>query len=232
MRARVLIPFGALVAASVWCVLLLVVRKHEYGAAGYPYLVWNLVLAWLPLVFAALFVVSYARSRSAIELLAVGAAWFVFLPNAPYLLTDFVHLGTEHRLFDTVVIGSFALTALALGFLSLVLVQLVVTRIGGALLGWATAIASLYAASFGIYLGRVLRFNSWDVVNRPHRLIELAKLRLDDPFGNRYLIGFTLALGGVLVLAYLGLYGFTLLVSSTRRDRQPLVGSETRWPSR
>ena len=232
MRARVLVSLGALVAASVWCVLLLAVRRHEYGASGYPYLVWNLVLAWLPLVFAALLVVTYARSRSAIELLAVGAAWLVFLPNAPYMLTDFIHLGTEHRLFDTVVIASFALTALALGFVSLVLVQLVVTRAAGAALGWLTAMASLFAASFGIYLGRVLRFNSWDVVRRPHQLIELARLRLDDPFGNRYLIGFTLALGGMLALAYLGLYGFTMLVSSVKREQQALVGSETRWPSR
>jgi uncharacterized membrane protein len=232
MRARVLISFGALVAASAWCVLLLVVRQHEYGAAGYPYLVWNLVLAWVPLALATLLVVTYARSRSVVELLAVGGTWLLFLPNAPYMLTDFVHLGTEHRLFDTIVISSFALTALALGFVSLVLVQLVVTRAAGALLGWATVIGSLFAASFGIYLGRVLRFNSWDVVRRPHRLVELAKLRLDDPFGNRYLIGFTLALGGVLVLAYLGLYGFTVLVSSTRREQHPLVGSDTRWPSR
>lgn len=231
MRARVLISFGALVAASAWCVLLLVVRKHEYGDAGYPYLVWNLVLAWLPLALAVLLVVTYARSRSVVELLAVGGAWLLFLPNAPYMITDFVHLGTEHKLFDTIVISSFALTALALGFISLVLVQLVVTRAGGALLGWLTVVGSLFAASFGIYLGRVLRFNSWDVIRRPHQLLELAKLRIDDPFGNRYLIGFTFALGGLLVLAYLGFYGFTVLVSSTRRDRQPLVGSDTRWPS-
>jgi uncharacterized membrane protein len=232
MRARVLISFGALVAASAWCVLLLVVRKHEFGAAGYPYLVWNLVLAWMPLALAVLLVITYARSRSAVELLAVGGAWLLFLPNAPYMLTDFIHLGPEHKLFDTVVIGSFALTAVALGFLSLVLVQLVVTRAAGAMLGWATAIFSLFAASFGIYLGRVLRFNSWDVVRRPNRLFELAKLRVDDPFAHRYLIGFTLALGSLLVLMYLGLYGFTLLVSSTRREQQPLVGSDTRWPSR
>jgi uncharacterized membrane protein len=232
MRARVLVSLGALVAASLWCVLLLVVRKHEYGATGYPYLAWNLVLAWLPLLLAALLVVTYARGRSAIELLAVGAAWLVFLPNAPYMLTDFIHLGTQHRLFDTVVIASFALTALALGFVSLVLVQLVVTRAAGAAVGWLTAIGSLFAASFGIYLGRVLRFNSWDVVQRPHRLLELAKLRLDDPFGNRHLIGFTVALGCMLALAYLGLYGFTMLVSSAKREQQPLVGSERRWPSR
>ncbi len=232
MRARVLISLGALVAASAWCVALLVARQHEYGASGYPYLVWNLVLAWVPLVLAGLLVVSYARERSAVELLAVGGAWLVFLPNAPYMLTDFIHLGVSHRLFDTLLIASFALTALALGFVSLVLVQLVVTRAAGALAGWLTVVGSLFAASFGIYLGRVLRFNSWDVVRRPHRLLELAKLRLDDPFGNRHLIGFTLALGGLLVLAYLGLYGFTLLVSSARREQQPLVGSDTRWPSR
>ena len=159
MRARVLISLGALAGASAWCVLLLVVRQHEYGTAGYPYLVWNLILAWVPLLLAALLVVTYARSRSAVELLAVGGVWLVFLPNAPYMLTDFIHLGTAHRLFDAIAIASFALTALALGFASLVLVQLVVTRAAGALFGWMTVISALFAASFGIYLGRFLRFN-------------------------------------------------------------------------
>jgi len=50
----VLVSLGALVGASAWCVLLLIVRQHEYGAAGYPYLVWNLTLAWVPLLLAAL----------------------------------------------------------------------------------------------------------------------------------------------------------------------------------
>jgi uncharacterized membrane protein len=134
------------------------------------------------------------------------------------MLTDLIHLGQQHRLFDSVILGSFAFTALALGFASLLIVQVVVTRLAGAALGWTVAVGSLFASSVGIYLGRVQRLNSWDVVQRPRTLWTLAKLRLDDPFGNRYLIGFVFALCGFLTLAYIGLYGFTTLAAAVTRD--------------
>jgi len=216
----VLLPLTTLLAASAWCVLLLAVRKHEFGAAGYRYLVWNLTLAWIPLVLAIVLVVAYARRRSPAELLAVGGLWLLFLPNAPYVLTDFIHLGPEHRMYDTLLVGSFAFTGMALGFASLLLVQLVVTRAGGALLGWLTALGSLFFASVGIYLGRVLRLNSWDAIQRPHHLWRIARFRLEDPFGNRYLIGFVIAFCGFLTLAYAGFYGFTTLAASVRRDER------------
>jgi uncharacterized membrane protein len=218
VRSRVILPPAALLAASAWCVFLLAVRKHEFGAAGYRYLVWNLTLAWIPMLLAIVLVVAYRLRRSAYELLAVGAAWLLFLPNAPYVLTDFIHLGRHHRMYDTIVLGSFAVTGLALGFASLLLVQLVVTRAAGALLGWTTAVVSLFFASVGVYLGRVVRLNSWDAIQRPHRLWEIARFRLEDPFGNRYLIGFVVTFCGFLTVAYAGFYGFTTLAATVRRD--------------
>jgi uncharacterized membrane protein len=180
-----------------------------------------------------LLVVSFARRRSTVELVAVGAAWLLFLPNAPYVLTDFVHLGERHRLFDSLILASFAFTSLALGFASLLLVQLVVTRASGAMLGWLTVFGALFAASVGIYLGRVLRLNSWDVVHRPGLLWEIMTSRLADPFGSRYPIGFVLALCGFLTLAYLGVYGFTALLGAARPPQEaPLLGSNRKWPSR
>jgi len=214
-------PLAALLAASAWCVLLLAVRKYEFGAAQYRYLLWNLALAWMPMLLALLLVAAYRLRRSALELIALGGAWLLFLPNAPYILTDFIHLGPDHRMYDTLLVGSFAFTGLALGFVSLLLVQLVVTRAAGALLGWAVAVGSLFFASVGIYLGRIVRLNSWDAVQRPHRLWELARFRLGDPFGNRYLIGFVILFCGFLTLAYAGFYGFTALLGSMRADDRP-----------
>jgi len=218
MRSRVLLPPAALLAASAWCVFLLAVRKHEFGAAGYRYLVWNLTLAWIPMLLAILLVLAYRQRRSLFELLAVGAVWLLFLPNAPYVLTDFIHLGQNHRLYDTIVVASFALTGLALGFGSQLLVQLVVTRAGGALLGWAVVLASLFLTSIGVYLGRVVRLNSWDALQRPHHVWAIARPRLADPFGNPTLTGFVVAFCGFLTLAYLGFYGFTALAASVRGD--------------
>jgi uncharacterized membrane protein len=218
MRSRAILPVAALLVASAWCVALLVVRKIEFGAMLHAYLVWNLTLAWIPLLLAILLLALYARRHSALALIAVGAAWLLFLPNAPYLLTDFIHLGHAHRLYDTILIGSFAATGLALGFASLLLVQLVVTRAAGALFGWVAALGALFFASIGIYLGRVLRFNSWDAIRRPHLLFDLTLGRLSDPLGNPQLIGFVIALCGFLTLAYVCFYGFTALAATVRRD--------------
>ena len=109
-----------------------------------------------------------------------------------------------------------------LGFASLLLVQLVVTRAAGALVGWLTAVGSLFVASMGIYLGRVHRVNSWDVVHRPGRLWELARMRIDNPLGNPHLIGYVVLFGGFLTLAYAGLYGLSALVGSQRTLAKPV----------
>ncbi len=215
---RTLAPVGAFLAASAWCVALLVVRRHEFGSAQYGWLVWNLFLAWIPFVLAIGVLAAYRHRLGRFELVALGGAWLLFLPNAPYVLTDFIHLGDRHRLFDTVVIGSFALTSLALGFASLLLVQLVVTRAAGAALGWLVALTSLLLSGLGVYLGRVQRLNSWDLVERPRLLGSLAHAWLEDPTGHRAVIGFVLAVSALLTLVYLGLYGFAALAASARRD--------------
>jgi uncharacterized membrane protein len=215
---RTLAPIGALAAASTWCVALLVVRRHEFGAAEYAPLVWNLFLAWIPFVLAIAVLAGYRHRVGRLALLALGGAWLLFLPNAPYVLTDFVHLGVDHRLFDTVLIGSFALTSLALGFASLLLVQLVVTRAAGAALGWFVALSSLLLSGLGMYLGRVQRLNSWDLVQRPRLLASLFHTWLQDPTGHPFVLGFVFAVSALLTLVYLGLYGFAALAASVRRD--------------
>ena len=226
MRSRLLLLLGALLVASGWCVALLVLRRHAFGAGGYRYLVWNLTLAWIPLLLALLLLVAYRQRHTVVELLAIGAAWLVFLPNAPYVLTDFIHLGTRHRLFDSVVFASFAFTALALGFVSLLVVQLVVTRAAGALMGWLVALSALALSSVGIYLGRVQRLNSWDVLQRPRLVAQIARARLEDPFGNRYLIGFTIAVCGFLTVTYVALYALASLASAVRGEEPPVLLSK------
>ncbi len=232
MRSRLWLPVAALLGASAWCVVLLVVGRGAFGALGNRYLVWNLFLAWVPLLLALLLVEAYRRRHTRAELLALGGAWLVFLPNAPYVLTDFIHLGERHRLFQSLVLASFAFTALALGFASLLLVQLVVARAAGHVAGWSLALSAIFLASIGIYLGRVRRLNSWDVVSRPRLVVWTIRERLHDPFGNPHLLLFVLAFCGFLTLAYVGLYGIAALAASVRRDEEPpVLVSKRSWRS-
>jgi len=131
------------------------------------------------------------------------------------------------------ILASFAFTALGLGFASLLLVQIVVTRKAGAAAGWVVALSALFLASIGVYLGRVHRFNSWDVITRPRLVAWTMWQGLDNPLAHVHLAFFVAAGGGFLALAYVGLYGVADLVAALGRDDRPTVLlSNRQWPSR
>ena len=125
----------ALLAASVLCIATVEIRTHETGDAYYRFLVWNLILAWVPLAFA---IAAYSRARSRIDLpvAVLLVPWLLFFPNAPYLLTDFIHLGEGPAplWYDGLMFSAFAWTGLLLGFGSLYLVQMITSREVGGLL--------------------------------------------------------------------------------------------------
>jgi uncharacterized membrane protein len=195
----------SLALASLGCCGLVVLRNLQTGNPNFRYLVWNLFLAWVPFVLAVLFYDGQRRGMRAPALAALGALWLAFFPNAPYIVTDFVHLSRDPLSplwFDGLTIGAFAATGLLLGLGSLYLVQSAVRRE----LGWVVVGASLVLGSVGVYLGRFVRLNSWDFFTNPHYVAYLVKLRLADPFGNPKLIAVvvtsTLMLGAAYLLVY------------------------------
>ena len=210
-RRRLMTVLG-LVAASLFCVALVLVR--ESGSAKFGGLIWNLFLAWIPFLLAVAVYDGWRRRRSGGSLVAVGALWLLFFPNAPYIVTDFVHL--EHTAdapywYDAVTVSAFAWTGLLLGFASLFLMQTVVRQWRGVVSGWIFAGVALALGSLGIYLGRSLRLNSWDALEHPSVLPRIAHAVARDPFAYQEAIGvtvlFTLALG----FAYLLLYNFAVV---------------------
>jgi uncharacterized membrane protein len=201
-RTAVVVSLGL---ASLSCCGLVAVRNLYTGNGNFRYLVWNLFLAWVPFVLAMLFYDGQRRGMRTPSLAVLGALWLVFFPNAPYIVTDFVHLGRDPLSplwFDGVTIGAFAATGLLLGLGSLYLVQSAVRRE----LGWLVVGASLVLGSIGVYLGRFVRLNSWDFFTNPHYVAYLVRLRLADPFGNPRLIAVvvtsTLMLGAAYLLVY------------------------------
>jgi uncharacterized membrane protein len=180
------------------------------GANSHAFLVWNLFLAWVPLLFALALEWGRRRRLGTLALLALGAGWLLFLPNAPYIATDIVHLRDpdDHVslwLQLTTILVAAACGALA-GFLSLVLVQRAVRRRVGPPLAWALVVATLALSSFGIYLGRIVRLNSWDVVTRPGVLANTVADRLADPLSYPRMVAGTLAVTVVLLVSYAVFY--------------------------
>lgn len=167
----VLRPILLLAAASALAVAVLLMRIVLRGRLEHLYLPWNLLLAWLPLGFAVLTLHLLDRHGwSNWRTVATGIAWLLFFPNAPYLFTDLVHLSSrhDHRFWtELILILLFAWPAFLVGCLSLQLLHDRLSRDLHPVAGWLFAAISCGLAGLGVYIGRFLRRNSWDVLTDP-----------------------------------------------------------------
>jgi uncharacterized membrane protein len=212
-RRRLVTVLG-LVAVSLFCVALVLVRFAVSGSTDYFGLVWNLFLAWIPFALAVAVYDRWRRHGAGVALIVLGALWLLFFPNAPYIVTDFVHL--QHRddapyWYDAVTVAAFAWTGVLLGFASLFLVQTVVRQWRGVLTGWIFAGIAIALGSLGIYLGRFLRLNSWSAVEHPTLLPRILHTVARNPFAFQEAIGVTVLFTVALGLAYFLLYSFAVV---------------------
>jgi uncharacterized membrane protein len=209
-RRRLATVLG-LVAASLFCVALVVVRNVHTDNVNFRYLIWNLFLAWIPFVLAVFVYDRWRRRRGGMLLLVLGGLWLLFFPNAPYIATDVVHLQHDPLSpywFDAVTIAAFAWMGVVLGFASLYLMQTVVRQWRGAVAGWIFAFVAIGLGSLGIYLGRFLRLNSWDALEHPSVLPRILHAVARDPFAYQEAIAVTLVFTVALSFAYFLLYNF------------------------
>jgi len=212
----------ALLFASGVSVALVAARIAWTGRVQYGFLAWNLFLAWLPLLFALLACDAYREGDNRNwRFLGFGATWLLFFPNAPYIFTDIIHLSTRyynHFWIDLVLVLLCALTGLVLGFVSLFLMQNIIKRMFGSAASWLFIAGVAGLSGFGIYLGRFLRFNSWDVVLKPFALSRGIGQWAADPLAHPASIAFPALFATFLFLAYLMLYALTHLQQPQRAE--------------
>jgi uncharacterized membrane protein len=208
-------PVVALLIASGTSVALVLARIVWTGNVRYSFLIWNLFLAWLPMIFALLAGETYQRASARNwRFLGLAGAWLLFFPNAPYIFTDLIHLTTHfygHFWVDLSLILLCALTGLVLGFVSLYLMQSVVTHVLGRAASWLFIGAIAALSGFGIYLGRFLRFNSWDVVLKPRQLYHGIGNWVADPFASSTSLAFPLLFATFVFVTYVMLFALTHL---------------------
>lgn len=208
-RERVVVSLGGLTAVSIGLFVAGAVANHSMQFA---YLIWNLFLAWLPLMFMALLFRSLrTRLWSSWLPFVLTLLWLIFLPNSFYMISDFIHIQDVPRhnlLYDVVMFTAFIFTAALVGFCSLYLVHAELRKRMKMVSSSVLIGAILFLCSFAIYLGRDLRWNSWDVLVNPagilfdisdhliHPLLHLEMFSITFTFflllGSLYIVGWQL----------------------------------------
>jgi uncharacterized membrane protein len=211
MSHRRLATLFSLAGLSALVVAMVAVRVAYTGSGQYGALVWNLTLAWVPFGLALLVYDGYRRGARRSRLGVTALLWLLFFPNAPYLVTDLKYLRTSAGApiwYDVVLASAAAWAGLALGFISLYLMQAVARRLFGSLNAWVFVGGVLTLSSFGVYLGRFERWNSWDVFVRPGSLAADLWAGLSDPVGQVHAVAVTVLFTAFLAATYLVFYSF------------------------
>ena len=198
-----LTPVEKMLALSLTFTLSLIAfRMALYGNMGFVYFGWNLFLAVVPVVFSRILV---KFNKINFKGILVLCGWLLFLPNAPYLITDIIHFSERppvSKWFDLLLITSAAWNGLILGVVSLMQVENFLQQ---HIAKWKLNIimfAAIFICSFGIYLGRFERYNSWDVVTDPFELIHQIGSQVLRPQHHANTWGFTVLFGAMLWIFY------------------------------
>lgn len=165
--------FVLLNLACLVCILLVAARVAYTDSRRHTGLIWNLFLAWIPFILAFIaHAVSWKRIWLYLVIPFIALLWLLFFPNAPYMLTDLQDLarsgGADAPLwYDVLIVVWSSWTGTLLGVISLYLMQDIIIRTFGRWTGWIFVLVISGLSSFGIYIGRFVRLNSWDILQNP-----------------------------------------------------------------
>lgn len=204
-----------LIGFSIAGIAMVAFRVHRTGYYTFYFLIWNLFLAWIPLILAIFIETLFRKKRKInIVMIVLGFIWLLFYPNAPYILTDLIHLQTSSLMpiwFDAMLILSFAWIGLFAGFVSLYVLQNVIKKAFGSFTSWLFVLVTVELGSFGVFLGRFLRWNSWDFFTNTEDVTYDVLSRVLNPLANKWSFLFTLMFSAFSFFTYLLLYTFSKL---------------------
>jgi uncharacterized membrane protein len=228
--------FVLLNIACAVCIALVFARVAYTDSERHLGLIWNLFLAWIPFMLAY-FAHAVSWRRASLYLIIPGIAflWLIFFPNAPYMLTDLQDLArsaTDAPLwYDVIVVVWCSWTGMLLGVISLYLMQNIIVRSFGRRAGWLFVFAISALSSFGIYIGRFVRLNSWDILQNPAETAQEILGIVIDP--SRRLAAFTLLYTIFFLFVFLLLYSFSHMLREqvTRKPGTPEPTTSTTQPS-
>lgn len=199
------------------CCVLLSIRLLMKEDLSFLFLYWNLFLAWIPY----LAIRQLTRFPSPWYQGAVFVFSFLFLPNAPYIVTDLFHFKKELHApmwFDLILLLSFSLLGMIYFLLTLqLMLHFLKQKLRSEILLRAVKFGMIFLCSYGIYLGRFLRLNSWDILYPKHLLAKIYESLLMPELGNTLQI--TLTFSAFLYVLY-------EITSANRSEQSDLIFRE------
>jgi uncharacterized membrane protein len=216
-RRRVAVPFIIACAASLICLALLNEDIRLTDQTHWEFMAWNLALAWIPVVLSLVVEALARRGAGAAVIGPFVAGWVLFLPNAPYMATDVVHLSWSGRpaTSDVVMFTAFAVTGVYLCLASAWFIRIaLLPRWGARTAAWVVN-GSLALCGVGIYLGRVVQVNSWEVVTGPARVVARVGAHVDRAHG----FAEGLVIAGVSAAILVGSFHLVAWLAEPRQER-------------
>jgi uncharacterized membrane protein len=213
IRNRYSIAVFVLLNMACLIVVVLVVARVAYSDTGrHAGLVWNLFLAWIPFMLAYFaHMVSWRKATLYLVIPVIAFLWLIFFPNAPYMLTDLQDLARRSfdapLWYDVIIVVWASWTGMLLGIISLYLMQDIIIRTFGRTPGWIFVFVISALSSFGIYIGRFVRLNSWDILQNPAEVAQEILGLVIDP--SRRLAAFTVLYTIFFLFVFLLLYSFS-----------------------
>jgi uncharacterized membrane protein len=207
--------FALLNLACALCIALVAARVAYSETRDHLGLIWNLFLAWIPFMLAYFaHAVSWRRIWLYLVIPVVAIFWLIFFPNAPYMLTDLQDLTrtTEEAplWYDVIIVVWCTWTGMLLGVISLYLMQDIIHRAFSRTAGWIFVFVISALSSFGIYIGRFVRLNSWNILLDPaETAMEILGIVIDP---SMRLAAFTILYTFFFLFVYLLLYSFSHLL--------------------
>ena len=207
--------FVLLNVACAMCIGLVLARVAYTESGRHLGLIWNLFLAWIPFMLAY-FAHAFSWRRAALYLIMplIALLWLIFFPNAPYMLTDLQDLARRVTgaplWYDVIIVVWCSWTGMLLGVISLYLMQDIIMRSFGRLAGWVFVFVISGLSSFGVYIGRFVRLNSWDILQNPAETAQEILGIVIDP--SRRLAAFTLLYTVFFLFVFLLLYSFSHMI--------------------
>lgn len=218
MKIKITTTSKMLLLSIGFSMSLLAVRYFVTGTHDYSFYIWNTFLAAIPYVISTFFQYLKKIKFTAVILLA---AWLLFFPNAPYIITDVFHYEMKPGFpfwYDLILVMIGTWNGLILGMVSLFNVEKFLSRFLKP--GWVLfcEFASLLLCSYGIFIGRFLRFNSWDIIRDPKELVYTSAHHILVPQNYSKLWVFTILFAILLGIIYFTLKHLPRLVNRDQED--------------